>query len=147
MKLIVLAADSAQMSADGKLHALGLGTIAYPTPTPPMSLIVMVEFEASDTAREGVSLVGELRSQQSGEQLTLGDDGETVGFDEALDGIKGRGRGRATALFNFNGGMPVEPGGYYWHVRIRGTDLVEEVPVRFLEQSHDQEESTGEQDA
>lgn len=65
MKSIVLLADSAQISSDRKLHALGLGWTVTSTPTPPATIVIWVIATVTE-AKSEISLRLELVSAHDG---------------------------------------------------------------------------------
>lgn len=75
MKSIVLLADSAQISSDRKLHALGLGWTVTSTPTPPATVVIWVITTATE-AESVISLRLELVSAHDGTPfMILGSEG------------------------------------------------------------------------
>jgi hypothetical protein len=52
MRVAVVLADAAQSTPDGKAHALGLGWTFTSSPTPPMSLVVLLDVDWSETDRD-----------------------------------------------------------------------------------------------
>ena len=52
MRVAVILADAAQSTPDGKAHALGVGWTFTSAPTPPMSLIVLLDVDWSETDRD-----------------------------------------------------------------------------------------------
>ncbi len=52
MRVAVLLADAAQSSPDGKASALGLGWTFTGSPTPPMSLVVLIDVDWNETNQD-----------------------------------------------------------------------------------------------
>ncbi|WP_433568137.1 hypothetical protein ACQP1O_43055 (plasmid) [Nocardia sp. CA-151230] len=127
MKLTVLIADAAQVDLAGKVHALGMGWDKTTTPTPPMTLIIFVDFEESPPT-----------APLTLDVLCLGPDGEVVkaGPDKREIKFRGHLQGdenalRALATINI-GPMQLEPGRHVWNVSIVEEGLSTVVPFEAI---------------
>ncbi|MCK0516984.1 hypothetical protein [Williamsia sp. DF01-3] len=114
MELTLLLADAAQADQHGKVHALGLAWTNVPTPTPPMAVIVLIDFEA-DEVPASVSLRIELQTE-AGEVVVLAG-GEPVRINaaataHALDEEKAGEQIRVPFSIQIGPGLPLPVGLY-----------------------------------
>jgi hypothetical protein len=124
MKLTVLTADSAQVDSAGKVHALGLGWVQTTTPTPPMSLVLFLNFDEPQSSSEPISLT--VKCLDANGRLAKIESGKELEFKGALNGESGA--VRAIAAINLAPGINLEPGAYRWVASIDGTEIEEVVP-------------------
>ena len=125
MDVVLLLADAAQVSPDGaKVHALGLGWDATGTPTPPVTLVVLIKvmwhetnerhhfvLQLRDADGHGVSLQG-----PHGDQLVQVEGDFEVGRAPGIPS----GTTQTVKLAAGVGSMPLPPGRYEWHASIDG---------------------------
>ncbi|WP_194813752.1 hypothetical protein [Nocardia sp. XZ_19_385] len=124
MKLLVLLADSAQVAAGGKVHALGLGWNETVSPTPPMALVMFLESEPGERLDDEVRITGALvdGSGEPAQQKSLG----ALQFQTSLQ--VGADADRAIAVVNFGPGIPLEPGSYAWVLSAEEAGISSRVP-------------------
>ncbi|MGW4366282.1 hypothetical protein ACWEKT_11605 [Nocardia takedensis] len=127
MRVMLLAADSAQMDTSGKAHALGLGWSLTSSPTAAMSLILLMELEAGEQVLDRYSVTGSLLNAQGLQQETS--NGQAIGFTLTMEATVGDDRvtkgsvrsgapERLVTTIPIPGGLRLESGRYDWVVEV-----------------------------
>lgn len=123
MHVSLLLADSAQVS-EGKVHALGLGWTTTQLPTPPMSVVLLLDADWSSTATD-IDVLLELVDADGRAVEVPGPHGGTPLSAQltAHCGHSARPAGsptRVPIVVNFPPGLPLSPGQrYQWRVLAR----------------------------
>ncbi|MQY31316.1 hypothetical protein [Nocardia aurantia] len=129
MKLTLFVADSAQIDASGKLNALGLGWDQITTPTPPISLVIFVDFEVVRVSNDPMPLT--ITCLDTGnEPVKLDAEGTELRFRGELNTEAGA--LRALATVNLAPGLPLSPGAYRWIAALDGTDVSAALPFKVI---------------
>ena len=127
MKISVLLADAAQADAQsGKIHALGLGWRQCQTPTPPFTLVILLDIDWNETNTQH-QLKCQLLTTDGDPVLVPGPHGlpQPILFEAVAEAgrMPGAIRGapvRMPLTLNIPGGIPLEPGIYEWRVEVEG---------------------------
>ncbi|WP_227985590.1 hypothetical protein [Nocardia spumae] len=113
MKITVITADSAQRDPVGKVHALGLNWSWVVTPTPPMSVVIVIDPDTADELLTTFKLVAELIDAND-EPATFGRSAEPL--RAYIDATADEPSARMMLAFNVAPGIPLSPGRYSWRV-------------------------------
>lgn len=131
MKATVLLADSAQADANGKVHALGLGWSTTTTPTPPASIIILLEIGWDETNKK-VRLHAELVNADGAKVTMPGPLGEqAIQFDAETEAGRAPGIPAGTPVIvpmaiNLGPGLNLVGGQRYeWRVTINDESSVD----------------------
>ncbi|MFI9815503.1 DUF6941 family protein [Saccharothrix variisporea] len=127
MDLTILLGDSAQVSPDNKVHALGLGWTATRTPLPPHAVIILFDIPWNETNHVFVAKVRLVDADGNPvHQLTpMGE--QPIEVEAQFEAGRPPGLPPGTSLtmplaFNLPPGTPVRPGRYEWRVEVDGEE-------------------------
>jgi hypothetical protein len=125
MDVVLLLADSAQVSPDGgKVHALGLGWDATTTPTPPATLVVLMKVMWHETNERHHFLLQLRDADGHAVQINspMGEQAIQVEGDFEVGRAPGipPGTMQTVKLAAGVGPMALQPGRYEWHAVIDG---------------------------
>lgn len=120
MRLTVLLADSAQVDGRGKIHALGIGWTHVPFPTPPIAILLLIDWEPDETPSEFAIRIG-IRSE--GGDPILADGGQPFaitanGHADRLEGTNHNDVNRVPFAVQLGAGLPIVPGRYVLHTAV-----------------------------
>lgn len=126
MRVAVFLADAAQSTPDGKASALGLGWTFTASPTPPMTLVVLIDVDWSETNQDiplTIDLVDTDGAQVMFDVPGLGPQSVSINFTMHVGRPPGHPQGvpiRSTQTINL-APMPL-PGGqrFGWRVTMGG---------------------------
>ncbi|MGY1869841.1 DUF6941 family protein [Nocardia gipuzkoensis] len=132
MQLTVLLADSAQVDPAGKVHALGMGWSTIPSPTTPMSVILVSDLTEDEVLSADHRVIHvELCTSQGDLVVAQDTRGKArpvkvqIGVEVNKAAAESPGVNRFAAVANFGPGIPLPAGNYKWRVRIDGPGGIE----------------------
>ena len=150
MELRLLLADSAESGQSGKVSALGLGWKLTSSPTGPMAIVVIIDLEPEEAAKEH-SIVLRLVRAATSEAVTVGPNPE-ASRPLAFGGTFKAGPDhdtpsdlptRATIPVMIGAGLPLEPGLYRWDVDVDEHHEPEWSETFFVRPASDHEDPRG----
>jgi hypothetical protein len=151
VELRVFLADSVESGQGGKVSALGLGWKLTSSPTGPMALVLIIDLESDEAAKEH-SIVLRLVHAATSEAATMGLDREapppltfggtfrTGPTDDAPSDLPAR----ATIGVMVGAGLPLEPGLYRWDVDVDDRHEPGWSETFFVRPASDHEDPVGE---
>ncbi|MCP2321366.1 hypothetical protein APR12_006757 [Nocardia amikacinitolerans] len=114
MIVTLITADSAQPDpTTAKVHALGIGWSWIGTPTPPMSIIAILDLNAADLEPAEITLVFDLVDAED-KPVSIEPGGEPLRVEAVI--TPGHEANRMAIPFTLGPGLPLEPGSYSWRV-------------------------------
>ena len=125
MKVTLFLADAAQADAAGKVSALGLGWNRCSTPTPPLSLVILLDI-AWDESNRPHKLKIELLTTDAEPVMVPGPVGpQPISFEAVAEAGRPAGLIRGSDLrmpmtLGITGGLELAPGRYEWRVTVEG---------------------------
>lgn len=127
MKLVVLTADAAQTDPVGKVHAIGLGWSAATSPLSQTALVIIIDLDPDEKARDQYRLIGHLHDAE-GKNIHSAN-GRPIGFeltmqseqtgDSNINPLAEWGvTDRLSAAITLPAGLKLGPGRYEWRVSV-----------------------------